>query len=101
MDMKQNIKQEENVMTLIDKDKLYNDMLFEMCGTGYQSRALSVIEMMPQIDAVPVIYSYIKKRENGIAYCSVCGANQHETYDAALEECHYCCSCGAKFNMEE
>lgn len=39
---------------LIDKSKLYDDMLSEMSFTGYQSRALNVISRQPTIDAIPM-----------------------------------------------
>lgn len=89
------------MMVLIDKDKVYIDLMREMFGTGYQSQVLSIVSKQPEIKAVPIVCGHIRKRDNGIAFCSVCGANQHESYDAALEECHYCYSCGIKFNMEE
>lgn len=37
-------------MRLIDADILYEEMMSEMAGTGYQSRALSVIKDAPTID---------------------------------------------------
>ena len=40
---------------LISRDELYENMLYAMCGTGYQSVALREIELMPSVDAVPVI----------------------------------------------
>lgn len=40
-------------MRPIDADALYEDMLYEMCGTGYQSLALSVIRRAPTIVMPP------------------------------------------------
>jgi len=37
-------------MRLIDADSLRNEMLNAMCGTGYQSRALDVIDFAPEIE---------------------------------------------------
>lgn len=37
-------------MRLIDADKLYDDMLYAMCGTGYQTLALQVIKRAPTIE---------------------------------------------------
>lgn len=40
-------------MRLIDADALHEDMLYEMCGTGYQTLALSVIRRAPTITPPP------------------------------------------------
>lgn len=37
-------------MRLIDADDLYDNMLYEMCGTGYQTLALQVIRRAPTIE---------------------------------------------------
>lgn len=42
-------------MRPIDADTLYENMLYEMCGTGYQTLALRLIRCSPTIDAVPVV----------------------------------------------
>lgn len=42
-------------MRLIDADMAREDMLFEMCGTGYQYNAMSVIDRQPTVDAVEVV----------------------------------------------
>ena len=39
----------------INRDELRENMLYAMCGTGYQSVALAEIDLMPSVDAVPVI----------------------------------------------
>ncbi|MDE7243751.1 MAG: hypothetical protein K2O18_07225 [Oscillospiraceae bacterium] len=41
------------VIELIDKNAVYEEMMTVMAGTGYQSRALSVIEAMPVINPPP------------------------------------------------
>lgn len=35
------------------------------------------------------------KRKDGTPYCSVCGANERDTYESVVNECNYCYSCGA------
>ena len=39
----------------IDADELEENMLFGMCGTGYQTLALSLIQEIPTADVVKVV----------------------------------------------
>ena len=43
-------------MELIDRAAVYEDMMYEMCGTGLQANALSVISRQQEIEAVPIHY---------------------------------------------
>ena len=56
------------------------------------------IEAVPELDIEPVKHGRWLKRSNGTPYCSVCGANERDTYDAVAHECRYCYSCGAKMD---
>lgn len=42
-------------MELIEKEKALDALLYEMCMTGYQSRAMDAIRFLPTIDATPVV----------------------------------------------
>lgn len=50
-------------MELIDREIVLDTMLYEMCGTGYQSNAMSVIKMADEIDPVHAM---------GACYCHEC-----------------------------
>ena len=56
-------------MRLIDVDKAYDSMLYEMCMTGYQSRALQVLKDEPIVEAIPITYiaSWMGKHQ-GLEY---------------------------------
>jgi hypothetical protein len=51
---------------LINGDELRENMLYVMCGTGYQSDVLMEIDMMPTVDAIPIewILKWKEKFEN-------------------------------------
>ena len=38
----------------IEKEAALDSLLFEMCGTGYQSRAMSAVEKLPAASVAPV-----------------------------------------------
>lgn len=50
-------------MELINREKVLDAMLWEMCGTGYQSNAMSVIKMADEVDPIHAM---------GICYCHEC-----------------------------
>lgn len=87
----------------IERESTYNNMLYEMCGTGYQTRALDVITFAPAADVAPVRHGHwvgyetksYKNSENGIAKkyyrCSSC-----RCFNAIRS--NYCPKCGAKMD---
>lgn len=57
---------------MIDADELYEDMLYEMCGTGYQGLALSVIKRAPTIALPPndpLTREELRKMEGEPVWC--------------------------------
>ena len=87
----------------IERESTYNDMLNEMCGTGYQSRALSVINYAPAADVAPVVHGrWIRFKEHDSCYvhmrCSECSAYWSDPSHA--DSFRYCPNCGAKMDGE-
>ena len=72
-----------------DKDKAFGHDAIEI---------LAGIHFMLAADVAPVRHGRWLKRSNGTPYCSVCGANERDTYEAVVRECRYCYSCGAKMD---
>lgn len=88
-------------MELIDRAAVYDDMMYEMCGTGYQANALSVINRQPTIEVDTVKHGQWK---NGCNICPVCGMDKFSGLDADIWadwQPKYCPNCGAKMNLEE
>ena len=88
---------------LISRDELRENMLYAMCGTGYQSVALTEIDRMPSVDAVPVRHGrwverwVDNKHRIGDMECSVCGAPMLDCPSYSL----YCPWCGARMDKNE
>ena len=87
-------------MELIDRAAVYDDMMYEMCGTGYQANALSVINRQQEVDAVPISYGKWNEQyqsgqivETGVVSSCCDMWNERKT--------KYCPHCGAKMNLEE
>lgn len=59
-------------MELINRDKVLDDMLYIMCGTGYQSNAMSVIKMADEVDPIHAM---------GACYCHECKFSNPSEYD--------------------
>lgn len=104
--MKQNMEQEANEMELIDRRKLYMDMLNEMSGTGYQSQTLSVIGQQQKVDAAPIKYCHpITRNRCGTVtrYEPTDSASSHDeqlyrkiVYTPEYDPVEYCSECGKR-----
>lgn len=62
----------------IEREAALDSLLIEMCGSGYQSRAMSAIRLLPAADVAPVVRcKECRKRgtpDCAMWYqCSVCG----------------------------
>ena len=68
---------------------------------AYANAVYSILHNLPAADVAPVRHGRWLKRLNDTPYCSVCGANERDTYDAVVQECKYCYSCGALMDKEE
>lgn len=86
----------------IDRDSALEALMYAMCGTGYQSLAMSEIRIIPVADVAPVVHGqWIKGVPVGLwdkpdGYrCSNCG-----TVILGMPP-SYCQRCGAKMDMEE
>lgn len=85
----------------IDADELEETMLYGMCGTGYQTLALSLIKEVPTADVEPVRHGYWEDGDKPIipyeghysGNCSVCGEWSEYLTD-------YCPNCGARMDGE-
>ncbi len=88
-------------MELIDREKVLDDMLWAMCGTGYQSDAMWVVKRADEVDPIHAM---------GACYCHECkfrhtgqcstaynkGPNDYDDYDWIIDEDYGFCSDGEK-----
>ena len=92
----------------IERESTYDDMLYEMCGTGYQSMALRVIKYAPAADVAPVKYARNLATHFDETICTNCGVHLGEVLRIIREDNgndavyyyqpKYCANCGAKFD---
>lgn len=98
---------------LISRDELRENMMYAMCGTGYQSVALREIDLMPSVDAEPVrhgkwipcaksglILTEQLRREGIRWYGFKCSACNFVRKGNAPIEANYCECCGARMDEE-
>lgn len=86
---------------LIDADELRDNMLYAMCGTGYQHVAMREIDFMPTIDAVPIRHGkWLPENRTMDAFwvCSCCGFPSEA--HGAFKIYKYCPNCGARMDEE-
>lgn len=94
------MEQEGNVMELIDRATVYEDMMYVMCGTGFQSNALSVINRQEKIEAVPIHYGqWVKQYRSGVLVSSGVVSSCCDMWNE--RETKYCPHCGAKMILED
>ena len=82
-------------MKLIDADKLKAHYAW-WGDTEERYTFDTIIDMQPEVDAVPVVHGHWENIEDDyetVTRCSVCG---FESVDAGL----YCSNCGAKMDEE-
>ena len=88
------------MMELIDRVAVYEDMMYEMCGTGFQANTLSVINRQHEIEAVPIHYGqWIKQYQSGISVASGFVSSCCDMWNERKTK--YCPHCGATMNLEE
>ena len=88
------------MMELIDRVAVYEDMMYEMCSTGFQANALSVINRQHEIEAVPIHYGqWIQQYQSGISVASGFVSSCCDMWNERKTK--YCPHCGATMNLEE
>lgn len=83
----------------IERKAALDALLIEMCGTGYQSRAMSAIRFLPAADVIPVRHGKIVVTiENGKMkrIFSCCGEDFTQMTQWMTPD--YCPNCGAKID---
>ena len=87
-------------MELIDRAAVYEDMMYEMCRTGFQTNALLVINRQQEVQAVPVHYGrWIKQYRSGVSVNSGVVSSCCDMWNE--RETKYFPHCGANMNLEE
>lgn len=92
----------------IEREEALEALLYEICGTGYQTTAMMAVRRIPAADVAPVVHGRWITWEDAGNFppsperyeCSVC-------HDAAQRLCNgddllsfYCPNCGAKMDKE-
>lgn len=90
----------------IDAEEANKIMLNAMCGTGYQSRAMSAIDDTPTADVQEVKHGYWIIKPHGFylhmgAFCSSCGEHSGIGGIEKNQRRPYCPNCGAKMDGKE
>jgi hypothetical protein len=83
----------------IEREAVLHELLYAMCGTGYQSRAMDAVHFVPAADVVEVVHARWIDHKNGNATCSHCRIRQTAVYDDENEQ-NFCGNCGAKMDGE-
>lgn len=79
----------------IEREEALEALLYEMCGTGYQTTAMMAVRRIPAADVAPVVHGRWIKVKPVHYQCSICGVNTGGFTS------NYCPNCGAKMDKEE
>lgn len=87
----------------INREAVIQGILNDSCELVFYTKenVIDYLESIPASDVAPVRHGKWLKNSHDDLYCSVCGATERDTYDAVIEECKYCYSCGARMNGKE
>ena len=97
----------------VSRQEVYNALLDELCGTGYQSDALLALDMCKSKDVEPVEYAHwIEINYGTIAECSKCFDMfdvidtdsikiANKAFDNFCALYNYCPNCGRKMVKED
>lgn len=85
----------------IKRDDTLNDMMYEMAGTSYQSRAMDVIRFATDVDAVEVVRCgnckhYVYNEYYGLSLCENCNAPWHKFENSVVTKDTDFCSYGER-----
>lgn len=78
----------------IKREDATDALLFEMSGTGYQSRAISAVKYIPAVKVVEQRRGKWTLRKDGSGICSECGTRQIAVWDMDRWQ-NFCGHCGA------
>lgn len=86
----------------IEREAALDSLLIAMCGSEYQSRAMSAIRLLPAADVAPVRHGRWEVDEFG-HFCTVCReyTEEVENGEGQLDPLitPYCPNCGAKMDL--
>lgn len=81
----------------IELEEALEALLYEMCGTGYQTTAMMAVRRIPAADVAPVVHGRWRLvGECGFNDCYICS----ECGKIAMNDSNYCPNCGAKMDKE-
>lgn len=77
----------------IEREAVLHELLYAMCGTGYQSRAMDAVHFVHAADVVEVVHAHWIDRDEK-TWCSKCDASNKQYKPP------YCPHCGARMDGE-
>lgn len=84
----------------IDREAALEEMLFAMCGTGYQSQAMGALRYVPAADVEPVRHGRWLLKHIGAGHMWECSCCHKRPCIYITEDTAYCPNCGAKMDGE-
>lgn len=85
----------------IERDAVLDELLYAMCGTGYQSRAMDAVHFVPAADVAPVVHSeWVMIPVNGVARyrCGNIDCCRLMPFGCSPGELGFCPHCGARMD---